>query len=119
MLPEPFDVSVQRPVHRNCLVRLEGRRYAAPVRSVDREAEVRGCAGKVQIFAGDRLLKEYPRHAPGRASIDSSFYEGEETERVLPPRSPGRIGRRLQEIYELPVEQRPLDPYAAVVEAAR
>ena len=31
----------------------------------------------------------------------------------------GRMGRRLQEIAALPVEQRPLDLYAALAEVAR
>ena len=31
----------------------------------------------------------------------------------------GRLGRRLQEIYELPVAERPMDLYAALAEAAR
>jgi hypothetical protein len=29
------------------------------------------------------------------------------------------MGRKLQEIYEMPVEQRPLDLYAELAEAAR
>jgi hypothetical protein len=29
------------------------------------------------------------------------------------------MGKKLQEIYELPVEQRPLDLYAALAEVAR
>ncbi|RMH63337.1 MAG: hypothetical protein D6685_07875, partial [Bacteroidetes bacterium] len=119
VLPEPFDVSVRRPVHRDCMVHFEGRQYAVPFQHVGREVEVRGCAGKVQIFAGDRLLREYPRHTPERVLIDPSCYEGAATDRVRPPLPLGRMGRRLQEIYMLPVEQRPLDLYAALAEAAR
>ena len=44
---------------------------------------------------------------------------GEATDRVTPPRPLGRMGARLQEIYELPVERRPLDLYAALAEVAR
>jgi len=46
-------------------------------------------------------------------------YEGEATEAVMPPPPLGRMGRRLQEIYDTPVEQRPLDLYAALAEVAR
>ena len=31
----------------------------------------------------------------------------------------GQMGRRLQQIYETPVEQRPLDLYVALTEVAR
>jgi hypothetical protein len=51
--------------------------------------------------------------------IDPRCYEGEATERVLPPPPLGRMGRRLAEIAALPVEQRPLDLYAALAEVAR
>ncbi len=46
-LPEPFDVAVTRPVHKDCTVRFEGRTYSVPFEYVDREVEVRGCAGRV------------------------------------------------------------------------
>jgi hypothetical protein len=51
--------------------------------------------------------------------IDPSCYEGEPTDRVLTPRPLGKMGQKLQEIYELPVEHRPLDLYAALAEVAR
>ena len=47
-----------------------------------------------------------------------SCYEGKATDRVLPPRPLGRMGRKLQEIYEQPVAQRPIDLYAALAEVA-
>ena len=54
-----------------------------------------------------------------RVLSDPACYEGEATARVLPPPPLGRMGRRLQEIAQLPVEARPLDLYAALVEVAR
>ena len=51
--------------------------------------------------------------------IDPAHYEGEATERVLPPTPLGRMGKRLQEIAMLAPEQRPLDLYAALAEVAR
>jgi len=80
---------------------------------------VRGCAGRVQILAHGRVVVEYPRHSAERILIDPRCYEGEETERVLPPKPLGRMGRRLQEILEMPVELRPVDLYAACAEVAR
>ena len=38
---------------------------------------------------------------------------------VEPPVPLGRMGRRLQQILMQPVEQRPLDLYAALAEVAR
>ena len=119
ILPEPFDIAVTRPVHKDCMVRFEERSYPVPFAYVGQRVEVRGCAGKVQILAEGRILREYRRHTPERILIDPSCYEGEATDRVLPPRPLGQMGRKLQEIYELPVEQRPLDLYAALAEVAR
>lgn len=119
LLPEPFDVAVTRPVGRDALVRFEGREYAVPFAHAGRRVEVRGCAGRVQILAEGRIVKEYPRSTRERVLIDPSCYEGEATERVLAPPPLGRMGRRLQEIAALPVEARPLDLYAAVMEVSR
>ncbi len=119
ILPEPFDIAVTRPVHKDCMVRFEERSYPVPFQWVGQRVEVRGCAGKVQILAEGQILREYKRHTPERILIDPSCYEGEATDRVLPPRPLGKMGRKLQEIYELPVEQRPLNLYAALAEVAR
>ena len=119
ILPEPFDIAVTRPVHKDCMVRFEERSYPVPFQYVGQRVEVRGCAGSVQILAEGRILREYLRHTPERILLDPSCYEGEATQRVLPPRPLGKMGRKLQEIYELPVERRPLDLYAALAEAAR
>jgi transposase len=119
LLPEPFDVAVMRPVHKDCMVHFEQRQYAVPFEHVGRHVEVRGCAGKVQIFAGERLVREYPRNTAERLLIDPSCYEGESTERVLAPPPLGRMGKRLAEIYAMSVQKRPLDLYAALAEVAR
>lgn len=119
VLPEPFDVAVNRPVHKDCMVHFENRSYAVPFRYVARTVEVRGCAGKVQVWADGQVQIEYPRHTEQRVLIDPSCYEGEATERVMPPAPLGRMGRKLQEILEMPVESRPVDLYAALVEVAR
>lgn len=50
--------------------------------------------------------------------IDPSCYEGESTDRVLAPPQLGRMGKRLQEILQMPVERRPIDLYAALMEVA-
>lgn len=119
VLPEPFDVVVTRPVHKDCTVSFEGRRYTAPFAWVGLRVEVRGCASTVQILAEGRVLCQYPRHTAARMLIDPSCFEGEATERVLPPKPLGKMGRRLQEIVDMPVEQRPMDLYAALAEVAR
>lgn len=119
ILPEPFDLVVRRRVQRDCMVSFEGRQYSVPFQCAGRTVEVRGCAGKVQILHEDRLLREYPRGTESRVLIDTSCYEGESTEHVLAPTRLGRMGRRLEEIYAMAVEQRPVDLYAALAEVAR
>jgi len=86
---------------------------------VEQVVEVRGCAGKVQILSEGRIVREYPRNSEERVLIDPTCYEGKATERVLPPTPLGRMGRKLQEIWEMPVHVRPLDLYAALAEVAR
>lgn len=118
-LPTPFDVVVNRPVGRDCLVQFENRAYCVPFQYVGRLVEVRGCATTVQIWAEGQLLREYPRGTDQRLLLDPSCYEGEATDRVLPPVPLGRMGCRLQEILQMPVQQRPIDLYAALMEVAR
>lgn len=119
ILPEPFDVVVTRPVYRDCTVRFEGRTYAVPFAYVGARVEVRGGAGKVQVLAEGRVVQEYPRHTEERILIDPRCYAGLATDRVAPPPPLGRMGRRMQELLELPVEQRPVSLYAALAEVAR
>ncbi len=70
----------------------------------------------MESWADGRVLKEYPRQTPERLLMDVDCFEGEATDRVRPPPP---LGRKLQEIYETPVEARPLGLYAALAEVAR
>ncbi len=119
ILPEPFDVAVTRPVHRDCMVNFESHHYAVPFQWVGTQVEVRGCASTVQILAEGRVVKEHPRHTRRRVLVDPECYEGEATDRVLPPLPLGKMGLRLQEIMDMPVQERPLDLYSALSEVAR
>ena len=80
---------------------------------------MRGCAGTVQILAEGRILREFQRGTSQRVLTDQDCYEGEATDRVLPPPPLGKMGKRLQEIMEMDVEKRPIDLYAALAEVAR
>lgn len=119
LLPEPFDVAVTRPVHKDATVRFESRTYTVPFALVGQRVEVRGCADTVQVFAEGRVVAEYPRGSEERLLLDPACYEGEATDRVRPPTPLGKMGRKLQEIWQMPVEQRPVDLYAALSEVAR
>lgn len=119
ILPEPFDVSVIRRVQHDCLVHFEQRQYSVPFQHAGRDVEVRGCARVVQIVADHQVVIEHPRGTQERLLIDPRCYEGKATERVLAPPPLGRMGKRLAEILETPVEKRPLDLYAALAEVAR
>ncbi len=119
ILPEPFDIAVTRTVRADCMVYFEGRYYPVPFEHVGRQVEVRGCADSVQILANGGIVRQYPRHTPERILVDPSCYQGKATDRVLPPVPLGKMGRKLEEIYNLPVEARPIDLYAALAEVAR
>jgi hypothetical protein len=119
LLPEPFDLTATRTVHKDCTVSFEGRSYSVPFRLCGLQVELRGCVGRVQIWHDGQVVAEHPRHTQERLLIDPCHYEGPGDERVAPPVPLGQMGRRLQEILELPVEQRPLDLYAALAEVAR
>jgi transposase len=119
ILPEPFDVAVTREASRDCLVHFENHQYTVPFAYAGQPVEVHGCADRVQIWADGAVLREYPRHTLERILIDPSCYEGESTDRVLAPPPLGRMGQRLQEILQTPVERRPIDLYAALMEVAR
>lgn len=119
LLPEPFDVAVTRKVAGDCTVGFEGRRYSVPFAWMDKRVEVRGCARVVQVAAAGSLLAEHPRQGRERIVIDPRHYEGEATHEILPPVPLGRMGRRLAAIAAMAPQQRPLDLYAALAEAAR
>jgi transposase len=119
ILPEPFDVAVQRRVATDATVRFEGRSYSVPFEHALTEVEVRGCASAVQIWADGRVVAAHPRGTAARNVFDPAHYEGADTERVLAPAPLGRMGRRLQELWQLAPERRPIDLYAALAEVAR
>lgn len=118
-LPEPFDLAVTRRVASDCTVAFEGRTYSVPFALVGQRVEVRGCARHVQILAGNDVVAAHPRATPERILLDPAHFEGESTETVRAPAPLGRLGTRLAEIAALTPEQRPLDLYAALAEAAR
>jgi hypothetical protein len=119
ILPEPFDVAVTRTVRPDCMVSFENRSYPVPFEYAKEQVEVRGCSGSVQILARGRVIRQYPRKTAERILVDPTCYEGEATERVHPPAPLGKMGKKLEELYELPVEARPIDLYAALAEVAR
>jgi transposase len=119
ILPEPFDVAVTRPVQRDCTVSFEGRSYSVPFVLCGLQVEVRGCCGAVQVWHDGRVVASHPRGTLARLLIDPGHYDGPGDERVIPPVPLGQMGKRLQEILEMPVEKRPLDLYAALAEVSR
>jgi transposase len=119
VLPEPFDLAVTRTVQRDCLVSFEGRSYSVPLLLAGLQVEVRGCCGKVQVWHQGQVMAEHPRQTQARLLIEPSHYDGPGDERVAPPVPLGAMGQRLLEIYQMPVEQRPIDLYAALAEVAR
>lgn len=119
ILPEPFDVCVTRTVRPDCTVYFEGRYYAVPFEHASRQVEVRGCTDVVQILAEGRILRQYPRGTAQRLLYDLDCYEGTDTAHVRAPAPLGKMGRKLEEIRDMPVEARPIDLYAALAEVAR
>ena len=118
-LPRPFDVVVCRRVSQDCTIRFEGRAYSVPFALLGCEVEIYGCSGEVEIRHQGALVATHPRATLERIVLDPTHYEGEATDRVLPPVPLGRMGRRLAELADLVPERRPLDLYAALAEAAR
>ena len=118
-LPLAFDVALTRPVHKDCTVCFEGRQYSVPFVLAGLSVEVRGCAEVVQVWHDGQVVAQHPRHSRQRLLLDPSHYEGPGDDRVLPPVPLGRMGQKLQEIVEMPVEKRPLDLYAALAEVSR
>jgi transposase len=119
LLPEVFDVVATRVVHKDCTVNFEDRAYSVPFALCGLAVEVRGCAAVVQILHDGRVVAEHPRASRERVVLDPAHYEGPGDGRVIPPVPLGRMGRRLQEIVMQPVEQRPIDLYAALAGVAR
>jgi transposase len=119
LLPQPFDLVAQRRVARDATVSFEGRTYSVPFRFTDQVVEVRGCATTVQVWVAATIVAEHPRHTRQRLLIDPAHYEGPSTDRVAAPTPLGRMGRKLQELWALAPERRPIDLYAALAEVAR
>lgn len=119
ILPAPFDVVHTRVVGLDGLVSFEGRQYSVPFAHIGRTVEVRGCAGVVQILAGNAILAQHPRHTAERLLLDPTHYDGQSTDRVTPPPPLGRMGRKLMELGQEPVVHRSLDLYARLMEVAR
>ena len=120
-LPEPFDLVRTCPVHRDCLVHFDGRAYTVPFAYVGRSIEARGCAAVVQLVDPGTgvIIRSYPRGTAERILTDPTCYEGEATDRVLPPVPLGRMAKALEAIREMTVELRSVDIYAALAEVAR
>jgi transposase len=119
LLPAAFDVVATRWVQRDCTISFEGRTYSVPFVLCGQAVEVHGCVEVVQIWHGGQVVAQHPRHTQQRLLLDPAHYEGPANERVSRPVPLGKMGRRLQEILEQPVEQRPVDLYAALAEVAR
>jgi transposase len=119
ILPEPFDLVVTRTVQQDCTIHFEGRVYSVPFVLCGLSVEVRGCAGVVQVWHDGQVVAAHPRQTVERLLLDPGHYDGPGDERVVPPVPLGRMGQRLQEILQTPVEQRPLDLYAALAEVSR
>ncbi len=119
ILPEAFDVVATRRVQRDCTVNFEGRVYSVPFALCGLTVEVHGCADLVQVWHEGQVVAQHPRHTEQRLLLEPAHYEGPSTERVAAPVPLGKMGQRLQEILQQPVEQRPVDLYAALAEVAR
>jgi hypothetical protein len=114
-----YDVAVTRCVQKDCTVHFEGRVYSVPFVLTGLQVEVHGCAEVVQVWHQGRVVAEHPRHSRQRLLLGPGHYDGPGDDRVMPPVPLGRMGQRLQEILQTPVEQRPLDLYAALAEVRR
>jgi hypothetical protein len=121
LLPEPSDLVMTVPVHKDCVAHFEGRSYVVPFLYAHRCMEVRGCSECVQILdiQTGKLLASCSRHTPQRIWIDPACHDGPGTAEVLPPKPLGRMIRQLQEIAALPLQPRPMDLYAALAQVAR
>jgi transposase len=119
LLPLAFDVAVTRPVQRDCTISFEGRCYSVPFVLCGRQVEVHGCAEVVQVWHDGQVVAEHPRRSRQRLLLDPAHYEGPGDDRVMAPVPLGKMGRKLQAIVAQPVEQRPVDLYAALAEVAR
>jgi transposase len=114
-LPEPFDVEVPRQVSRDCLVSFEGRQYSVPFVYAGRQVHVRGAGERVEVLAGSRVVKSYPRGTRELLLVDQADYEGPSTDGVARPSPLGALGEQivLERSWEAP--RRPIEQYAALL----
>jgi transposase len=119
VMPAAFDVVATRRVQRDCTVNFEGRSYSVPFVLCGQTVEVHGCAETVQVWHDGQVVAQHPRHTEQRLLLEPAHYAGPGNDRVSAPVPLGKMGQRLQEIWEQPVEQRPVDLYAALAEVAR
>jgi transposase len=119
LLPLAYDVALTRTVQKDCTIHFEGRAYSVPFVLAGLQVEVHGCAEVVQVWHQGQVVAEHPRHSRQRLLLDPCHYEGPGDDRVMPPVPLGKMGQRLREILEMPVEQRPVDLYAALAEVRR
>ena len=115
-LPEPFDCLARRTVASDCMIAFENRQYSVPFRYVGEQVEVRGTHRRIQILHGNSLVAEHERGTDQRVVTDRRHYEGEASERVIPPPPLGRMGRVLEALGDTAVEERPVDLYAAIAQ---
>jgi hypothetical protein len=94
-LPAPFDVQVHRRVGRDSLVAFEGRQWSVPFRFIGRTIEVRGCAGRVEIYASRDRIATFPRQAACRLLVDQAHCEGAAEGRVASPAPLGYMARQI------------------------
>ncbi|MEW5980639.1 MAG: IS21 family transposase [Acidobacteriota bacterium] len=120
-LPEPFDLVRTCVVNHDATIRFDGRTLSVPFPLIGKEVEARRCAACIQIvdLQNGYIVQTWARDGKGRLLIDQACYEGESTAEVLAPKPLGRMGKRLMELAAMPVEQRPVDLYAALTEVAR
>jgi hypothetical protein len=119
VLPLAFDLALTRTVQKDCTIHFEGRVYSVPFTYCGLAVTVHGCADVIQVLHQGQLVAQHPRHSRQRLVLDPAHYEGAGDDRVSPPVPLGQMGRKLQELLQLPVESRPVDLYAALAEVAR
>jgi transposase len=124
-LPAPFDVQVHRRVGRDSLVAFEGRQYSVPFRFIGRTIDVRGCAGRVEIYAGGDRIATFPRQTACRLLVDQAHYEGAADGRVASPVPLGYMARQIVApksweaagSRDVSVAKRPIDHYQRLLES--
>ena len=120
-LPHPFDLIRTCSVHKDCTIRFEGRTYTVPFAYAYGSVEVRGCNGFIQVIdrSNGQIVRQYPRQTEQRLIVDPTCFEGQSTPTIAAPKPLGRMARKLEEIAAIPVEQRSIDIYAALVEVTQ